>query len=534
MKNKKNTAVKTVVFMMAVTVFSKVLGMLRGILLASAYGIGMEATAFSTASRIPLSFFDIFFGSAILGCFIPVYNSLITYKSKQNEEKSLPNHEDADTFACVFFNFILLVTGILCIFGIFFSDALILLIASELDESTFVLASKLLKIMLPMITLAGASYTLVGILQSKGNFTVPAVISAVSNLCVILYFLVLDGSFGIAGLAAAYLVSWFIQFLTLAIPLLKMGFRFKAIFDFKTPGFFKALKMAPKVMAGSWLIPFSVLIGLDFALKTGIEGAVPAFEYANTLFTMAAGILTHSICNYVFPSLSEKASHNETAAFAKDASKALFTVLALVIPAACALSVLSPHVISVMYMRGSFDVYSCDMVSSVFTALVPGMISFSVIEVMSRCFYALGNGTVPAVASLLGIAVNYISAYLLVEAGGLSVFSVGLSVALAFSFSAVFLILWGALKVKGLFYAKQLPDIFKLLISAGLSSAVMIFVLNLINISYSDDGFILNFICCAVTFTAGMVSYIVFSVLMREKLISELFSGIFRKLKGNG
>ena len=58
MKNKKNTAVKTVIFMMAVTVFSKVLGMLRGILLASAYGTGMEATAFSTASRIPLSFFD--------------------------------------------------------------------------------------------------------------------------------------------------------------------------------------------------------------------------------------------------------------------------------------------------------------------------------------------------------------------------------------------------------------------------------------------------------------------------------------------
>ena len=518
--------------MMAVTVFSKVLGMLRGILLASAYGTGMEATAFSTASRIPLSFFDIFFGSAILGCFIPVYNSLITYN--KSGDPASASHEKADSFACVFFNFILLVTGILCILGIVFSDALISVIASELDDTAFLLASKLLKIMLPMITLAGASYTLVGILQSKGNFIVPAIISAVSNLCVIFYFLVLDGTFGITGLAAAYLVSWFIQFLTLAIPLFRMGFRHKLNFNFKTEGFTKALKMAPKVMAGSWLIPFSVLIGLDFALKTGVDGAVPAFEYANTLFTMAAGILTHSICNYVFPSLSEKASHNEISSFAKDASKALFTVIALVIPAACALFILSPNVISVMYMRGEFDVYSCDTVSSVFTALIPGMISFSVIEVMSRCFYALGNGTVPAAASVVGIAVNYISAYLFVNAGGLPVFSVGLSVTLALSFSAVFMIVFGAVKVKGMFTLKQLPDLSKLVASAVFSSVVMILIYKLLNISYADGGFILNFICCAVTFSLGMISYIVSSVLLKEKLISELFSGILAKLTKKG
>ncbi|MBE6552456.1 MAG: murein biosynthesis integral membrane protein MurJ [Ruminococcaceae bacterium] len=531
MKNKKSSAVKTVIFMMAVTVFSKVLGMLRGILLASAYGTGMEATAFSTASRIPLSFFDILFGSAILGCFIPVYNSLIVYKKAENGEGSTADHENADRFACVFFNFVLLATGILCILGIIFSDTLIFLIASELDGSSFALASRLLKIMLPMIALAGSSYTLVGILQSKGNFIVPAIISAVSNLCVILYFLLFDGFFGITGLAVAYLLSWFVQFLTLAVPLFKMGFKFRAVFDPRTPGFFRSLKMAPKVMAGSWLIPFSVLIGLDFALKTGVEGAVPAFEYANTLFTMAAGILTHSICNYVFPSLSDKASHNEVTSFAKDASKALFTVVALVIPAACALFILSPNVISVMYMRGEFDVYSCDTVSSVFTALIPGMISFSVIEVMSRCFYALGNGTLPAIASLIGIGVNYISAYLFVEAGNLPVFSVGLSVALAFTFSAVFLIISGAVRIKGLFSLNQIPDLIKLIVSALLSSVIMTVVLKLLNISYSSDGFVLNFICCAVTFISGMVSYIVFSLILHEKLISELFSGVFHKLK---
>ena len=62
-------------------ILSKGLGMLRGVLLANHYGINMEANAFSTASRIPLAFFDMLFSAAILGCFIPVYNS---FKSEQN------------------------------------------------------------------------------------------------------------------------------------------------------------------------------------------------------------------------------------------------------------------------------------------------------------------------------------------------------------------------------------------------------------------------------------------------------------------
>ena len=65
MTNKKMRSGITVLFMIFAMIISKFLGMLRGVLLASAYGIGEKATAFSTASRIPVSFFDIIFASAI-------------------------------------------------------------------------------------------------------------------------------------------------------------------------------------------------------------------------------------------------------------------------------------------------------------------------------------------------------------------------------------------------------------------------------------------------------------------------------------
>ena len=110
MTNKKKRSGVVVAFMILAMIISKLLGMLRGVLLASAYGITEEATAFSAASRIPLSFFDIVFASAILGCFIPVYNSF----SKDDEK-------GRNEFTSIYLNFMLVLTGLISLVGIVFA-----------------------------------------------------------------------------------------------------------------------------------------------------------------------------------------------------------------------------------------------------------------------------------------------------------------------------------------------------------------------------------------------------------------------------
>ena len=66
MSEKGNQAVKTVSFMMLITLFGKILGMVREQLLAANYGTDMQAAAFLLASRIPRTFFDVIFASAFL------------------------------------------------------------------------------------------------------------------------------------------------------------------------------------------------------------------------------------------------------------------------------------------------------------------------------------------------------------------------------------------------------------------------------------------------------------------------------------
>lgn len=72
---KKQRSALTVTLMMGATLLSKVFALLRTVFMANRYGTGVSAQAFSQASHIPLTLFDIAFGAAVLGCFIPVYNS---------------------------------------------------------------------------------------------------------------------------------------------------------------------------------------------------------------------------------------------------------------------------------------------------------------------------------------------------------------------------------------------------------------------------------------------------------------------------
>lgn len=175
---------KTVAVMMGATVIAKLLGMLRGVLVANAYGTTWQANAFTAATRLPLSVFDLFLSAAILGCFIPVYNS---FKERTNERGT----EEADNFASVFLNFIILACGVLAVLGTILAKPLVGLITNGLDTATVTLAVTLTRIMFPLVIFSGAAYTLVGVLQSKGSFIAPALISALSNLGVIVYLIFL-------------------------------------------------------------------------------------------------------------------------------------------------------------------------------------------------------------------------------------------------------------------------------------------------------------------------------------------------------
>ena len=485
--------------MMAATVLSKVLGLLRETMLAAHYGAGNSvAEAFSSALSVPSTFFDILFSAAILGAFIPVYNS---FKGKDDE---------ADNFACIFLNFITLLTGLLALLGIIFARPIINIVTPHLQDPE--LAVRIVRILFPMIIFTGMAYTLVGLMQSKGRFFLPALISSISNAGVIIYFLFLDNIFGVNGLAVAYAASWLIQFLTLAIPLHRSGFRFRLRLNLRDEHLKTALKMVLPIMVGSWLSPMTILIGKHFAAPLG---GVAVFNYANQTYIMIAGILVYSICNYVFPTLSRLADEGDDKQFISTVRTGTLTSMAIIVPFMAAVTVLCGQGCAILYMRGQFTAENTADTASLLRIIALAMPAYGVVEIFSRVFYARKKTLFPMLASLVGVGVIFAlpAIALALPGGGMQAIASG--VACGQWCAALLLLISAGFSLRGLFDGKFILGLAKLALCGGAAFAVMFFVNRLIGADPYSSGMIKNLLVCCAVFAAGMAVYLPLAVLLK-------------------
>ena len=415
----------TVALMVGATLVSKALGMLRQMMTASIFGASMEGIAFSAASGIPLAIFDMLFSTAILGSFLPIYKGHLVSDGKR-----------ARSFSSSFLTAVLLLTGLASVFGVVLATPIIRLAAPDLDENTLALAVLLLRIMFPSMIFAGAAYILIGILQSHDRFLLPAFVSAVSNLVIILYLCLCSepiGSSAAVGLAFAYLCSWAVQFLTLAVPLLKErkfpGFRIGR----KTEDTVLALKRAVPVMFGSWLIPMTTLIAKALASFAKMDGeasgaAIVVYENAFSVFSIAAGLLTYGICNYLFPKLSACFSMEQKDAFSELVRKGFFAAVALSLPVSGAIFLLSDEIVALLYLRGNFTQALARESAVALQVLVFAIPAYSMTEFFSRVCYSCAKVKRPAIAAWTGIAVSLAFGFAFLRMEQMSVLTVALSV----------------------------------------------------------------------------------------------------------
>ncbi len=517
--DKRARTALTVTLMMGATVVSKLLGMLRSVFMADSYGTSTAANAFTAAYRIPNNFFDILFSAAIVGCFIPVYNSF-------SEEKS----EERGDFARIFLNFILLLTGALSIVGVIFARPIISLAAPGLGPEAAELAALLLRVLFPSIIFIGAAYTLVGVMQSKGRYLLPAAISSVSNFCVILYFIFLNdrlGERGIIGLGVAYLAAWGAQFLTLAIPLAISGVKYRPVLDFKNAAFLRAFKMLPTIMAGSWLIPVSNLAATYFAsFADGTGGAVSVFDYSWNIYIIIAGTLVYSVCQYLFPLLSRRSAEGDSGGFGASVSSGLLALMALTLPFISGALVLSREGVALMYLRGEFTPSDAENVALTLRMLLSAVPAFAVNELFSRVYYSRGETKLPMLAALVGITVNIACSAVTVRVFDMGLYAVALSNALGQYASAVILLICAARMRVGIFTRSFFSDLIKIVASGTVSSAAMAIIyvafINRLPLSFAYEiGFAANLAVCAAVFIPAAAIYFIILRLSKFSLLQK-------------
>ena len=523
MSEKGNQAVKTVSFMMLITLFGKILGLVREQLLAANYGTEMEAAAFLLASRIPRTFFDVIFASAISASFIPIF---VEYLQKYGKE-------EAYRLANRFITVISTVTIVMMLAGMALAEPLTQLIAPGYDGTTAQLCVSLLRMLFPTMLFTAVAFSFVGILQSLDEFNIPAALSVASNGVLILYYIFFNDKFGIYGLTIAFLIGWAMQAIMQIPSLHKKGYHYKPDFHFKDEGLKKIGKLMLPVMVSTWIQPINFMVNTRFASQlangsvTNGELGVSALEYANNLYTIIVGVFVLAIANMVFPKFSRMTEDKKE--FGLAVRGTLKAMIFLLIPMTVGLMALAEPVVTLIYKRGEFDLLATELTSAALFFFALGMVGYGVQNILSRAFYANQDGKTPFYSGLVSIIINAVLCWLLLKPMGIG----GLALAAAVSSTASAAVLMVPA-------VKQYPDILdkslvgqvgKMVLAAA---GMLALVLGCKHILNPLTGRLLGqIILLCVCGGVGVVSYMVFAKILRIEESDFVFDMV-KKILGRG
>lgn len=393
--------------MAAATLASRVLGLVREMVYARFLGIGLVASAFYFAFTIPNLFRRLLGEGALTAAFIPHF---------KEKEKLAGEAEMWRAANAVISGLLVLAAGVVLVV-ILVSSALIW---SGAFSSKTTLMLDLLRCMAPYLLLVCLAAILMGMLNARGHFFVPAMGSAMLNLVMIGSVFWIAPALGktlerqVFGLAIGVVIAGFAQCFY-QLPLLrKEGFRYRWVTPWRDASArLVARQMVPGVLGvAAFQINVMVTQGLGFWVADHI---VASFSYAVRLMELPQGLFGVSLGTYLLPTLAGLATDKKFSEFRSTLQQGLGYVLFTNTAAAALLMVLAEPIIRLLFESGKFDAQATQRVAHALWCLAPGLLAFSVVNITARAFYALGDTHTPTKISIFCLVLNLVLVGLLVR-----------------------------------------------------------------------------------------------------------------------
>jgi len=409
---------RTVFIMMSIMIVGKVLGLLRDRFQAVHFGADTPySIAFVQASALPRNFLDIMFAAALSASFIPVFTARLETKGKR----------EAFELASLFISIALVLLGVITVAALLFAGPLydfvyIILpnilsrdgLCTPVNAPTRQLGIELLRYMLPLMVLSGLAFSFTGILQSLGEFRLPAAMSAVSNGVILLYYFFFVGRFGIRGLAVAFLVGWAMQAVIQVPWLIKHRFRFRFRINLRDSGLREIGALTLPVLAASWMLPVNFQVNLIAAgnLYGGVLG-VPSLQFAYTLYTIVSGVFILSVANIIFPKLSRQVATSDSEGFKSSLGETVKVLFFFLLPLTLGLMALSGPLVRLVYSGGYFGETAVEITARALFFFSIGILGYGLQVILCRACFAQKDGFTPLVAAIGAIGVNAVLSFTL-------------------------------------------------------------------------------------------------------------------------
>lgn len=380
---------------------SRILGLVRETLFNALFGAA-NMGIFIIAFRAPNLLRDLFAEGALSTAFVTVFSQKI---QKDGDASAWSLASKMLTLATVFMSLVSLL-------GVVFAKHLIGLLAPGFEAQDAMLTIWLTQIMYPFILLVSLAALVMGMLNSKNVFGVPAMASSFFNLGSIIGGVwigwSLDPKFGttaLTGLAIGTLIGGLLQFAIQLPSLRKVGFHFRPDFRWNDPGVRKILiLMVPSVIAAS-AVQVNVLINSSFASILGAE-SVAWLNSAFRFMQMPLGMFGVAVATITLPVISRIAAGTDRSDFGPTLGKAMRLSLFLTLPSAAGLAVMAEPIINLIYGWGKYTAHDVAQTAHALQFYVVGLVAYAFIKVLSPAFYALDRKWTPMIVSFVSIGVN--------------------------------------------------------------------------------------------------------------------------------
>ncbi|MFV0574322.1 MAG: murein biosynthesis integral membrane protein MurJ [Vibrio sp.] len=399
----------------SMTFISRVLGLIRDVVVANLMGAGAAADVFFFANRIPNFLRRLFAEGAFSQAFVPV---LTEYHASGDIDKTRQLIAKASGTLGVLVTIVTLfgVLGSGIVTAIFGAGWFMDWVHDGPNAHKFVLASFLLKITFPylwfitFVALSGA------ILNTLGKFAVSSFTPVFLNIMMILsaWYISPRLEQPEIGLAIGVFLGGLAQFLFQIPFLLKQGMIVRPQWGWNDPGVVKIRTLMIPALFGVSVSQINLLF--DSAVASFLAtGSISYLYYSDRLLEFPLGLFGIAIATVILPALSRKHVDAESDGFSKTMDWGVRMVMLLGVPAMCGLIVLSKPMLMVLFMRGEFSPTDVQSASLSLWAYATGLLNFMLIKVLAPGYYSRQDTKTPVrygiIAMLTNIVFNAIFAY---------------------------------------------------------------------------------------------------------------------------
>lgn len=502
-----NVARATIGLMIA-TILAKVLGFIREIVLASAYGASIYSDAYITAMNIPLVIFATI-GGALSTVLIPIYFEV-------NEEMG---NKQALKFTNNVLNIVVIVCIILAILGLIFTEQIVNLFAVGFEGEVYRISVNFTRITITGVVFTGLNYLMTAYLQIKNNFAIPGIMSVPKNM-IIIVSMILSISYNPYIMVWGTLLGMAFEFLFQLPFAIKEGYRYSLYINIKDDYIKKSLILIGPVLIGVAVNQINTMIDRSLA-STLAEGSISALNYAGRLNGFVTALFITSIANVIYPMLSKLSTENNKDKFTNSIVQAINSVILLVIPVSVGAMVLATPIIKLLFERGEFDSRATSMTAIALIMYSVGMVAFGLRDILGRVFYSIQDTKTPMINGAISMAMNIILNFILIR----NLEIAGLALATSLSSIICILLLFNSLKKKIGYFGqdKILKTTYKSLLSAIFMGIVTHFVYNVLA-NNLGIGFMQEVIALFIAISIGAVVYGILVIVLKIDEVSVMIN----------